>query len=639
MSRSKADLDADVQRLQDRIAALAADAANYWRDRQIFQLLQDLFPLVILTTDSDLRITSAVGRTRDFLQIDAASANGRLLRDLLETDDARLSACERALTGERSESVFHERDRSWSVRVAPLPADSGGGCFAVALELGNATDSAAFFPRPSLSQRALFDSGDDLLLSLGLKGNILSASASCQKLLGYTPAELETQTLFDLLIPEQRASIRERMFAILGSGRMHTEEVVAVARDGHPVHLELSLRLVFRDGQPVCVEGLGRDITERRLLEEHVRQAQKMEAIGVLAGGIAHDFNNLLTGILGYAYMLQSDPETGEKAAEGLDVIVKSAERAAQLTTQLLGFARRGKNQNVVVDVHGTIRDLVDLLNRTIDKKVRIATSLRAEIAYVMGDPGQMYQLLLNLCLNGRDAMPAGGDLTVSTRSFGENLVITVADTGTGIEPEIRERIFEPFFSTKSPEKGSGMGLAMVYGIARNHGGGVHLESKVGEGSAFHVTLPVSQAAGVPLVRRGEVAGGRGRILVIDDEEIVRQVLSKMLRGLGYEVVTAGDSRQAVQYFQENYASIDAVILDMIMPRMSGRECYLALKAINPEVRAVLSSGYSRDDDEAELVHDEGLEFLQKPYQLEQLATVVRKALLKPSNGPRPPQA
>jgi PAS domain S-box-containing protein len=550
----------------------------------------------------------------------------------LSAGDPRLVACERALSGEAAETMIEAGKRTYTVQVVPTQLDKGqSGAFAVALEIGD-----RIFGDPAARRRAIFETADDLLLTLDLQGRILTVSTSAERLLGYSVADLQQTSLPDLVIPEQRAFVRERLIAMLCSGRMQTDEVIAVSRAGQHLHLEISLRLVFRDGQPVCVEGLARDVTERHQLEEHVRQAQKMEAIGVLAGGIAHDFNNLLTGILGYAYLLQSDPEIGGKAQEGLDVIVKSAERAAQLTTQLLGFARRGKKQNVPVDVHATIRDLVELLGRTIDKQVHIAASLRAEWATVVGDPGQIYQLLLNLCLNARDAMPGGGDLTISTRSWEDNLVVTVTDTGTGIDPEIRERIFEPFFTTKPPDKGSGMGLSMVYGIARNHGGSVHLESRLGEGSAFHVTLPYSREGGAPpagrregMMGRAEAMSGRGRILVIDDEEIVRHVLSRMLRGLGYEVVTAGDSRQAVQYFEAHHTVIDAVILDMVMPRMSGRDCYSALKAIDPDVRAVLSSGYSRDDEAADLVKEEGLEFLQKPYQLEQLAVVIRRALAK----------
>ncbi len=625
MSRSKAELDADLRRLQDRIASLATDAANYWRDRQHFQLLVELLPLSTWTVDSSLDITSAAGRTWDVLQHKAGGLTGQNLRDLLPEGDTRISICERALAGEKSEALIRVGGRKYSIRSAPLPNSEKGeiGAFAIALEIHPGASQA----QAPLPNRTLFESMDDLMLTVDLRGNIVTASSSAERLLGFTPLELEGRNIIDLVAPDQRTRLRERILAMLGSGRGQTEEVVAVAQDGTQVHFDLSLRLVFREGQPTCIEGLARDVTERRQLEEHVRQSQKMEAIGVLAGGIAHDFNNLLTGILGYAYMLQADLDANDKAQEGLDVIVKSAERAAQLTTQLLGFARRGKNQNVPVDMHSTIRDLIELLKRTIDKRIRISTSLRAETSSVMGDPGQMYQLLLNLCLNARDAMPGGGELSVSTRAFGDNLVITVSDTGTGIPPEIRDRIFEPFFTTKSPDKGSGMGLAMVYGIARNHGGSVHLESKMGEGSSFHATLPVSHAPGVPAAKRGEVATGRGRILVIDDEDIVRQVLSRMLRGLGYEVVTAGDSRQAVQYYRENFARIDAVILDMIMPRMGGRECYMALKAVNPDVRAVLSSGYSRDDEASDLVEEEGLEFLQKPYQLEQLGTVLRRAL------------
>lgn len=248
---------------------------------------------------------------------------------------------------------------------------------------------------------------------------------------------------------------------------------------------------------------------------------------------------------------------------------------------------------------------------------------------HVKGDSTQLYQLLLNLCLNARDAMPGGGDIRISTRNSGSSLVLSVHDTGTGIPPDIRDRIFEPFFTTKERNQGTGMGLAMVYGIAKSHDGTIHVESEVGAGTTFHVLLPVCRPADATATHRSTAIPGRGLILIIDDEPVVRHVVAKILRNLGYDVATAGDSVEAVEYYRDHHAEIDAVILDMMMPKMSGRECLQALRDINTDVRAVLSSGSLEPTEVEALMNSGNIEYLQKPYQPQDLAAAVRHAMTR----------
>ena len=406
-------------------------------------------------------------------------------------------------------------------------------------------------------------------------------------------------------------------------------------------------------GRMVEIQAVGRDVTLRVRLEEELAEALKMEAIGQLAGGIAHDFNNLMTGILCHAGLLKDNPGPAEDVREAAGLIEGAARRAAELTSRLLGFARRGKLQDVPVDLNAAVETTVSLLRRSLDPRIRVRTRFQAGRAVVRGDPVQMEQVVLNLAFNARDAMPEGGDMTFTTEVRdlteaegaehpravpGRHAVLAVQDTGCGIPDEIRDRIFEPFFTTKPPGKGTGMGLAMVYGIARNHGGWVDVDSAVGRGSTFRVFLPEAHeeapdaepapaAEAMPSARAGMPAAGPGRILVVDDEALVRNVVDRMLTGLGYKVVTADDGRQAAELYQRFHRDIDLVIVDMVMPEMDGRECFHALRKIDPAVRVILSTGQGGEGTIQDVLDEGMVGFVQKPYQAAQLAEAVRRAL------------
>ncbi|MBS2038431.1 response regulator [bacterium] len=380
-----------------------------------------------------------------------------------------------------------------------------------------------------------------------------------------------------------------------------------------------------------------RDVTQERHLAEQLRQSQKMEAIGTLAGGIAHDFNNLLSGILGYSGLLKLHAEGQAQVLQSAEIIERTALRAAELTQKLLGFARRGKHKNVAVGIHRAIDDCIELLSRTIDKRIEIVRNFEANRDKVMGDPTQMEQILLNLAINARDAIEDQGRITFSTRveevhdelESGFYLVASVSDSGCGIPPEIRERVFEPFFTTKENGKGTGMGLAMVYGIVKNHGGTIRLETEPGKGTTFHCYLPLAdQSVREEVKKTSPMVHGSGKILVVDDEELLRDVACKLLKHLGYQVVTCEDGLQACEYYAIHQREVDLVIVDMIMPKVGGAECFRNLKKINPEVRAVLSTGYSLNDTAQQLLDEGMVGFIQKPYQLSQLSEVMAKALV-----------
>ncbi len=499
--------------------------------------------------------------------------------------------------------------------------------------------------------RRVIDSDPNMIYVKDSHGRFTLANKATAEIYGSSVHDILWKMDADLLkAPDEIARIRQAEHEVIQSQEQrNSDEEVFTDASGK----QRLLRVVRRplrltpDGD-VHVLGVATDITETKRLQEDLLHSQKMEAIGQLAGGIAHDFNNLLTGILGCTGLLKMRSERDPEVHQSAEMIENAASRAGQLTQKLLGFARKGKHQNVPVDIHATIEETVALLRRTIEKNVAIMQVLKAPQAYILGDPTQIQQIILNLAINARDAMcietggSNGGELTITTRILPASAVqgpaevevedyleLSVTDTGCGIPEPIREKVFEPFFTTKAPGRGTGMGLAMVYGIIQNHDGFIRVESEVGKGTTFRVYLPSLDAQTVTSVSLPPQPAiqGRGQILVVDDHNVVRAVTAKMLQSLGYGVITARDGLEAVEYYREHWSDIDLAIIDMIMPRMGARECLRNLKIINPEVRAILSTGYVNNNAVQEIMNEGMVGFIQKPYQLQQLSTVVARAL------------
>jgi len=397
--------------------------------------------------------------------------------------------------------------------------------------------------------------------------------------------------------------------------------------------------------------GVIRDITAEREAQEQVknseqtmRQVEKMQAIGQLAGGIAHDFNNQLAGIIGYADLLRemyNDEPTVKTYAEKIITVTR---RAAELTAQLLMFGRKGKYLAVDVDINGIIGEVASILRRTIDRAIKVTIEQNDVRGSVWGDPTQIQNAIMNLALNARDAMTGEGVLTISTsyanfdeRSIaagkveliaGKYIRIDVSDTGTGIDEKIRQKIFEPFFTTKDPGKGTGMGLASVYGTVKNHGGAITVDSTMGKGTCMSVFLPAkeSRPAAVPFTEERETTKhSSGKILLVDDDEYVIDTVTEMLSSAGYTVTTAVDGLKAIELFKEK-GPFDLVILDMIMPGKNGRDTLLSLREINAGVKVVISSGYAPTEQVQELITT-GACFIQKPYRKRDLIPIVEKIL------------
>jgi PAS domain S-box-containing protein len=399
-------------------------------------------------------------------------------------------------------------------------------------------------------------------------------------------------------------------------------------------------------GRNIGVLGIFWDVTEQRALEAQLRQSQKMEAVGQLAGGVAHDFNNLLTVILGNISLLQASLPGSNVGQELLGATEKAAMRAAELTGKLLGFSRRTPLRLEPANLNCSMDETVALLRRTFDPRIDLVVQKAPDAWPVQADLGQMNQVLMNLCINARDAMPEGGRLVLSTENLvfnsdsvrfhleartGDFVRLRVQDAGQGIPPDVLPRIFEPFFTTKPPGKGTGLGLAMVFGIVKQHQGWIDCASKVGEGTRFDIYLPRyrprsddrAAASAAPSPRQG-----RETILLADDEPMIRNLGRTILQGYGYHVLLAEDGEEAVDVFRTHKDDIDLVILDLTMPRLSGRDAFRQLMKIDPDVRVLFASGYSSDH-AIDLENERVQGFIGKPYRPDDLGRIVRQALDK----------
>ncbi len=380
---------------------------------------------------------------------------------------------------------------------------------------------------------------------------------------------------------------------------------------------------------------------EKEHIREQLFQAHKMEAIGTLAGGIAHDFNNMLQGILGHASLLKAEIKPGTSFYESADTIEHIADRAAQLTKQLLGFARKGKYLIEPISVNEVIDAVLKIISKTFDRSIEIVTELGSEEMTIDGDRSQIEQVILNLCLNARDAMTEGGtlriethlksdasDLIASAEEPARQVVIKIADTGAGISDRVKEHMFEPFFTTKELGKGTGMGLAMVYGVVKNHAGTISVDTTPGKGTAFTVTFPAADTAvsAIQAVRPAP-ASGRGTILIVDDEEYIRSILQTMLEKLGYRVISAVNGKDALEVYSKNREIIDLVILDLIMPVMNGKDAFDGLRQLNEKVKVLIASGHTTAGDPG-FPLQQGLHgFIQKPFSINSIADKVKSLL------------
>ncbi len=484
-----------------------------------------------------------------------------------------------------------------------------------------------------------FENSPDIILIIDKEFKIKTINRTLSG--NYTIEELIGKYSIEILPSDQREKMKKVVDRCFKTGEVQDIE--------HAISEKKLVRariIPIKDkGNIANVLIISTDITERKQLEEQLFQAQKMESLGRLAGGVAHDFNNILTTILGYAELPKlTFPDSSNEEGEAADMIIKGAERASDLIIQLLGFARGGKYNPVPLNINEVIKDIVKVSEKIFEKNIRVSFGFEKDIHTIDADKNQLDQILTNLFINARDAMPKGGELLVKTEnvSMDEELVkrtpeiipgnyvkISVTDTGTGMTKDIRDHVFEPFFTTKGKGKGTGLGLATVYGIVKNHDGYIYMYTKPGEGTTFTLYFPASEMEIVEKVESAEIHKGNATILVVDDEEDIRKYVAVMLKKLGYNVYVAKDGKDAINIYSEKKDEIDLVLLDIIMPEMAGRETNLKLVEINPDAKVILASGYSQSGKATEILKEGATGFIQKSFRVKDLTKIITDTLDK----------
>ncbi len=489
----------------------------------------------------------------------------------------------------------------------------------------------------------------DAIVTLDASHRVMEWNPGAQRIFGYTVDEARGRDLDDLVSrPDVDQEARGNTRTVLSGQTLKPAEAVRYRKDGSPVQ-------VIASGAPIMIEGMLHgvvaiysDITRIKELESQFQQAQKLEAVGRLAGGIAHDLNNLLTPILGYSDLMLNTMPFRDPSKSKIESILSAAEKARDLVGQLLAYSRKQTLEVKTLDLNALIQDFQALLRKTIREDIELRLNLDPSIPCLRADKGQLEQLLLNLAINARDAMPEHGRLTIETSDIdldralarsryglkpGRHLLLTVSDTGHGMDPETQLRIFEPFFTTKEQGKGTGLGLAMVYGIVKQHGGSIWVSSEPGHGSTFTVCLPaveepVSSLKDEP--RPPQETQGTETVMVVEDNDMVRDLAAAVLEKNGYTVFSTSHGQECLHCLDRLQGKVDLLLADVIMPDMNGRELFRTASELYPWIRVLYMSGYTDDAIGHHGVLNNGVPFIQKPFTVKALVQKVRRVLDEP---------
>ena len=494
--------------------------------------------------------------------------------------------------------------------------------------------------------RLITENAVDMIAVVDTQGRRLYNSPSYEKILGYSHEELESTNSFEQIHPEDREKVQKAAADAMRTGHGASLEYRMRHKEGTWRSLESRASVILKDGRVDRLVIVNRDVTERKRLEEQFRQSQKMEAIGRLSGGVAHDFNNLLGVIIGYGEVLQDGIATESSMRPCVDEILKAGHRAAGLTRQLLAFSRQQVMDPRVLELNIVVRDMEKMLKRLIGEDIRLLTRLDGSLARIKADQGQIEQVVMNLAVNARDAMPRGGELVIETSNYyvdekftrqypypmavGDYVLLSVTDNGIGMDAATRARVFEPFFTTKEKGHGTGLGLSMVYGVVKQSGGYIDVHSEPGQGASFRILLPVAEKEiSEPGTTKApsELLHGSETILLVEDETSLRKLTCHLLELCGYTVLEADSGIQALNLSREHEGAIHLLLTDVVMPAMSGKILADEMLKDRPETHVVFMSGYTGQTVGQHGVLAEGSFYLQKPFTKDGLARKVREAL------------
>ena len=602
----------------------------------------------VISKDLEGTILTWNGSAERIYGYSAAEVIGRPVSILLPADrpDEVVGIIERLRAGGRVDQFETARVRKdgvaidVSLTISPITDLRGAvvGVATIARDITGLKETTTQMQRLA----AIVAASEDAITSRGPDGVILSWNAAAERLFGYSAEEMIGRS-GDLMQPEDRTDMDAIRQGLHRGERQQSYETKARAKDGSEVLISVSSSPIRdSDGELVGVASVMRDITEQRRLEDHLRQSQKMEAIGNLAGGVAHDFNNVLTVIRTASEAVLGELEEGA-LRDKVRQIDLAAEHAATLTRQLLAFSRQQVLESEPIDLNSVVRATCEMAARLVGEQVQIDLQLGEELPAVEMDRGQFQQVILNLCVNARDAMPGGGRLRILTSAVevdetyvaehlevppGDYVLLELTDSGVGMDEQTRERVFDPFFTTK-PE-GTGLGLATVYGIVKQSGGQIFVYSEPGIGTTFRIYLPPHLAA-APSPRIAPSANGQHTghetILLVEDGDLLRPMITDILESRGYTVVSAADGVEALTAFGEHDGTVDLLLTDIVMPRMNGRELAERLLAMNPAMRVVFTSGYPDDRAIQQLIAEGDVAFIQKPYGGNELVAKIRASL------------
>jgi two-component system, cell cycle sensor histidine kinase and response regulator CckA len=514
---------------------------------------------------------------------------------------------------------------------------------AFANEIGIAMENAMLFERVRKSEERyidLFENSPDMSHIFNKDGIIVSCNQTEAIRMGYSKEELVGKSILKLYPPEYHKEAQRNILDIFNRKKeIKGLEEKFTSKNEELIDVSINASIILDEtGQPL-VRAVARDITEQKNFEAKIIHAQRIDSIGNLAGGIAHDFNNILTSILGSTSIMKRKMKQDDRWYRFADIIETAARRGASLTRQLLTFARKSNVQFRPIVVNDIIEETLRLFERSTDKTIHVEKKLTEEVCIIHGDDGQLQQAFLNLLINARDAMPEGGTITIQSKRQsveedttatpeirkGHYVIVSIIDTGVGMDKNIQQHIFEPFFTTKDIGKGTGLGLSVVYGVVNSHNGFVTVRSELGHGAEFNMYFPIIPAADnfQQQVRPSKIEHGTERVLLIDDEKDVADVICGMLETLGYQVTYVDSGQKAINLYKMK-KRFDIVVLDLNMPKMSGKETFIKLKKIDPDIRVVISTGYGDRVIDASLGKAAGDTFLQKPYQIEELSKIMR---------------